>query len=407
MAINRVQKVLFHGYGRRLIGVLAAMGLVGCPGALLPSLTLDWMGGISSPGMMDVADMAVGSNGDVLVLGTGVGENSENTSPVVYRLDGQGTVRWSRAYAESAPGEGGGLIVSGDGGFVLAGLSRSDSAGRTDMYIMKAAADGTEEWSARIGGRYFDGARSVVATRDGGYVLAGFTESFGEGVSDRYLAKLDGAGNVLWTQTYGTAQFEDAIRIREYRNGDLMVLGVDGPGVYNTQQSEPSLTRLTPEGVVRWHTILARPTRFVENTARISASDFREREDGQFFVLGKEGDVFEESILITVDQQGVERARVPVDGDTLTASYDRMVPTADGGYLLSGSEGAGYGRSRAVAIKLDDAGAREWKRRGPTSLYMFNTVVSVRGPESYVFAARGYLAESGRDGVLVYGARSD
>ncbi len=64
-------------------------------------------------------------------------------------------------------------------------------------------ADAGTQWARTIGGPSYDGTRSIQRTSDGGYILAGVTNSFGAGGSDAWCVKLDSSGNVLWQKTYG------------------------------------------------------------------------------------------------------------------------------------------------------------------------------------------------------------
>ncbi len=70
-----------------------------------------------------------------------------------------------------------------------------------------AASDApTTQWSQTYGGTGYDGAKCVIQTSDGGYAIAGTTNSFGDINSydyDFWWVKTDASGTVQWTQTYG------------------------------------------------------------------------------------------------------------------------------------------------------------------------------------------------------------
>ena len=77
----------------------------------------------------------------------------------------------------------------------MAGGTLTFGAGNTDMYILKLDPNGTIQWTRAVGGPNYDFAISIIQTRDGGYALAGLTQSYGAGGYDMYIVKLDANGN--------------------------------------------------------------------------------------------------------------------------------------------------------------------------------------------------------------------
>ena len=106
--------------------------------------------------------------------------------------------RSSRDYARS-------VVQTSDGGYALAGHTASFGAGSYDAWLVKVDASGNAMWNKTYGGASSDKAYSVVQTSDGGYALAGFTDSFGAGNYDAWLVKVDASGNAMWNKTYGGA----------------------------------------------------------------------------------------------------------------------------------------------------------------------------------------------------------
>ena len=117
---------------------------------------------------------------------------------------------WDEAYS---------VQCTSDGGYILAGVTESSGAGLGDMYLVKVDSDGNPEWEHTYGGMDWDEAYSVQCTSDGGYILAGWTMSYSadsEGISsgDMYLVKVDSDGNEEWAQTYGGENVDMAASVQ-------------------------------------------------------------------------------------------------------------------------------------------------------------------------------------------------
>jgi hypothetical protein len=83
-----------------------------------------------------------------------------------------------------------------DGGYIVAGSTTSFGAGKRDIFLIKTDAEGNIIWAKTYGGTYWDEARSVQQTSDGGYIVAGYTNSFGAGDYDIFLIKTDANGDI-------------------------------------------------------------------------------------------------------------------------------------------------------------------------------------------------------------------
>jgi hypothetical protein len=116
------------------------------------------------------------------------------------KLDSSGNVIWTKTIGGSDNDEARSIIQSSDGGYVVAGYTESFGAGYGDIYVVKLDSSGNVIWTKTIGGSGGDGARSIIRSSDGGYVFAGSTTSFGVGNSDIYVVKMDANGNVCFSQ---------------------------------------------------------------------------------------------------------------------------------------------------------------------------------------------------------------
>jgi PKD repeat protein len=131
----------------------------------------------------------------------------------ILKLNADGTVAWEKTYDDGGWNRANGIEETADGGYIVAG------DGDTGMWVLKLNADGTVAWQKTYGGVGLDGASSIVLTLDGGYVMAGSTTSFGQGKYDVWLMKINADGTVAWEKTYGGSEDEQALHLRQSADG--------------------------------------------------------------------------------------------------------------------------------------------------------------------------------------------
>ena len=106
--------------------------------------------------------------------------------------------QWARTYGGSDFDRAFFIQQTSDGGYVAAGYTASGGAGISDFWVLKLSLAGVIEWQHTYGGSGDDVAYAVQETSDGGYVVAGYTDSFGAGESDYWILKLTSEGDVEW-----------------------------------------------------------------------------------------------------------------------------------------------------------------------------------------------------------------
>ncbi len=132
-------------------------------------------------------------HGYVVAGGSQVYQEGEDVYLV--RTNSSGDTLWTRVYGGSDDQEGRSVRQAPDGGFIIAGWTESGAGGK-DVYLVKTDANGNRQWERTFGGANDDLASSVEPTRDGGYIVAGTTSSFGAGAADVWLIRTDASGNI-------------------------------------------------------------------------------------------------------------------------------------------------------------------------------------------------------------------
>jgi len=151
--------------------------------------------------------------------------SSEREDVYILKLDANGNKLWEKTFGGSDNDGAWSIQQTNDGGYVVAGYTSSFGAGSYDVYVLKLDTSGKEVWSKTFGGSSDDLAWSIQQTNDGGYIVAGYTKSFGAGSEDVYILKLDANGNKLWEKTFGGSYDERAYCIQQTRDGRYIVAG--------------------------------------------------------------------------------------------------------------------------------------------------------------------------------------
>jgi hypothetical protein len=116
---------------------------------------------------------------------------------------------WAKAFGGSWDDVGYSVRQTRDGGYILLGYTYSFGKGRSDFWLIKTNAKGEKEWDKTFGGENDDAGYSVQQTRDGGYILVGSTYPSGSAFRDVLLIKTDAYGNNQWSKTLGGDDSED------------------------------------------------------------------------------------------------------------------------------------------------------------------------------------------------------
>jgi len=134
-------------------------------------------------------------------------------------------VSWSARYGGTAPDGAFTVEQTSDCGFIVAGYTESSGAGNADFWFLKLDLYGRVEWEKNYGGAGIDIARSIRQTADGGYIAAGYTFSYGAGQSDMWVMKLDSRGNKIWDETFGGTDIDQAYSVCQTEDGGYAVAG--------------------------------------------------------------------------------------------------------------------------------------------------------------------------------------
>jgi hypothetical protein len=158
------------------------------------------------------------------------------------------------------------IKLTRENGLIMAGYTKSYGAGGTDMWLLKTApttytmdngvtgAFQKEQWNMTYGGAKDDGAYCVIQTTDGGYAAAGFTGSFGAGGNDMWLVKTAADGTLQWKRTYGGPKDDAANCVIQTVDGGYLLAGYTNSGVLS---QSTWIVKTNPSGNSEWTKILS------------------------------------------------------------------------------------------------------------------------------------------------------
>jgi hypothetical protein len=146
----------------------------------------------------------------------------------MFKTDSLGVAQWSKSHCASGGNYGQMVQATTDGGYIMAGLTRAvDERGiyGSDIWLVKTDANGDTTWTQEFGGTDCDAGYYVEQTADGGYILTGFTMSEGAGGQDLILIKTDADGVATWQKIYGGVDNDIGTAVHELVGGGYIMCG--------------------------------------------------------------------------------------------------------------------------------------------------------------------------------------
>ena len=145
----------------------------------------------------------ISNGGGFIITGEVINANTGFGLCYLMKIDDEGELSWSNTFGGSQNDNGFSVTSTNDGGFAITGVTRSLGDNDGDAWLIKVSGSGAIQWERTYGGEDTEFGRAIQQTVDGGYIIIGQTESFGIGSSDAYLLKTDSEGNEMWSQSFG------------------------------------------------------------------------------------------------------------------------------------------------------------------------------------------------------------
>ena len=262
---------------------------------------------------------------------------------------------WTRTYGGTEDDNGYSVQQTSDSGYIIAGYTESFDVGYGDVYLIKTNADGDTLWTKTYGGTSSDQSRSVQRTSDGGYIIVGYTRSFGAGQEDIYLIKTDSSGDTLWTKTYGGTDADKGSSVQQTSDGGYIIAGYTksfGAGSWDVY-----LIKTDVDGDTLW-------TRTYGGTDIDYGYSVQQTYDGGYIVVGFTyvGTINADAYLIKTNSSG-DTLWTKTYGGSWTEHGYSVQQTSDSGYIITGQTSSfGAGSDDVYLIKTDSVGDTLWTR---------------------------------------------
>jgi hypothetical protein len=266
------------------------------------------------------------------------------------KTDASGNIQWAKTYGVTDDDLAYSVQQTSDGGYIVAGRTWSFGTDDWDIFLIKTDANGNVQWAKTYGGTDYDWAYFVQQTSDDGYIVAGGTRSFGVDSVDIFLIKTDANGNVMWAKTYGITDDDLAYSVQQTSDGGYIVAGWTisfGAGSWNI-----FLIKTDANGNIIW-------AKTYGGISGYGAFSVQQTSDGGYIVAGLTasfGAGWEDIFLIKTDANGNVQWAKTYGGIDLDWAYS-VQQTSDGGYILAGrTVSFGAGGSDIFLIKTDANG---------------------------------------------------
>ncbi len=271
------------------------------------------------------------------------------------KTDENGNEEWNQTYDFGLENdEAYSVQQTVDEGYIIAGYAYTDGPDPWDFWLVKTDENGIEEWNQTYGGSNEDVAYSVQQTTDGGYIIAGYTYSYGAGYKDFWLVKTDANGNEEWNQTYGGIDEDVANSVQQTIDGGYIIAGYTRS--FGAEYCDYWLIKTDENGNEEWnHT-------YSEGNSEEAQSVQQTTDEGYIiagFTANPDGTDF---WLIKTDENGNEEWNQTYGGNDLDVAYS-VWQTIDGGYIIAGY--IKYNASwdyDFYLVKTDGSGNEEWEQ---------------------------------------------
>nr|NIP55679.1 hypothetical protein [Phycisphaerae bacterium]NIR26632.1 hypothetical protein [Gammaproteobacteria bacterium]NIS54350.1 hypothetical protein [Phycisphaerae bacterium]NIX02161.1 hypothetical protein [Phycisphaerae bacterium] len=304
-----------------------------------------------------------------------------------------GTIHWQKFFGGDDWDMAYSVKQTSDGGYIVTGYTYSYGNGESDVYLLKVSSNGRQEWDKYFGGDFWDEGYSVQETIDGGFIVVGLTYSFGAGEYDVYVIKTRSNGGLEFEQTFGGTGDDHAWSVQQTSDFGYIIAGYTES--FGVGMRDIYLLKLDPGTELQWQKTFDGTNDDVGYSAQQTA-------DGGFIITGYisywcpvDATYQRDIILIKTDMFGNEQWSKTYPGSEDFCSGDDVgycaKQTSDGGYIITGeTRSYGQGVADMYLIKTDPNGEMEWQKVMGDTEWDYATSVQQTSDDGFIVAGTTY-----------------
>lgn len=373
------------------------------------------------------------SDGGYIFLGSNSSKDGDTTEMKgiydiwVVKLTNTGVVQWQKSLGGESYDVPRAIKQTSDGGYIVIGETESTTGdvvgnhGKSDVWIIKLGTLGNIEWKKTYGGSSYDDAYDIIQTTDGGFAVAGHSRSIDGDLTglnndvndnDIWLIKIDAIGNILWQKMYGGTGDDQSRKIHQTEDNGFIIgaetTSDNGDVTNNHGYYDYWVIKLNSLGAVEWQKTYG-------GESQDSLQDLQKTNDGGYILSGlsssDSGDVTgnhnsSDVWVVKINNTGTIQWQKSLGGTKTELGYE-IIQTSDGGYLQSawsesndGDVTDNHGQMDGWLVKLDNSGNIQWQKTlGGTGYDWVESTVEIEDG----FVTAGYNGSTGNAWVVKLG----
>ncbi len=345
-------KTRYRGNGMRVLLLAVLILLLDIPATASASYWIKSFGGSS----WDKAHaVAIADNGDIIVAGD-TKSFGAGGDVWVLRLDPNGNIKWQKIFGGVWNDSVFDVAIADNGDIIVAGGTNSFGDGLGDVWVLRLDSNGNIKWQKTFGGSSWDEAYAVAIADNGDIIVAGGTNSFGAGGYDVWVLRLDSNGNIKWQKTFGGVRYDWVFDVAIADNGDIIIAGYTG-SFSDGLDDDVWVLRLDSNGNIKWQKTFGRIRWDGAYTVAIA-------DNGDIIVAGY-------TVLLSTGYDDVWVLRLDPNGNikwqkTFGGYYDDWtwaVAIADNGDIIIAGDTKSFGAGgNAWVLRLDSNGNIKWQK---------------------------------------------